>query len=196
MFKRYLLVNLQATKDLTDLDLVDLSKNGDQSAFMEIVKRHKAKVASTIYGMVGRCDEADDIGQEVFIRFYKSLNNFRGESALGTYLTRIAINLSLNEIARRKRKRFFSFDKMLEEGSDLGYTDKTGTLNENKEIIEKAVQKMDAKYRAVLVLRLIDGYSTEETAKILNIPLGTVLSRLARAQSKLKEFLQPYFSEL
>jgi RNA polymerase sigma-70 factor (ECF subfamily) len=163
---------------------------------MEIVKRHKAKVASTIYGMVGRCDEADDIGQEVFIRFYKSLNNFRGESALGTYLTRIAINLSLNEIARRKRKRFFSFDKMLEEGSDLGYTDKTGTLNENKEIIEKAVQKMDAKYRAVLVLRLIDGYSTEETAKILNIPLGTVLSRLARAQSKLKEFLQPYFSEL
>ncbi|MDR3626540.1 MAG: RNA polymerase sigma factor [Ignavibacteriaceae bacterium] len=196
MFKRYLLVNWQATKDLTDLDLVELSKNGNQSAFMEIVKRHKSKVASTIYGMVGKCDEADDIGQEVFIRFYKSINNFRGESALGTYLTRIAINLSLNEIARQKRKRFFSFDKMLEDGSDLGYTDKTNTLNENKEIIEKAVQKMDAKYRAVLVLRLIDGYSTEETAKILNIPLGTVLSRLARAQSKLKEYLQPYFSEL
>jgi RNA polymerase sigma-70 factor, ECF subfamily len=190
------LVNWPESKDLTDADLVELAKNGDQSAFMEIVKRNKSKVAATIYGMIGKCDEADDIGQEVFIRFYKSIDSFRGESALSTYLTRIAINLSLNEITRRKRKRFFSFDKMMEEGSDIGYIEDSGKLKENKEILEKALQKLEAKYRSVLVLRLIDGYTTEETAKILNIPLGTVLSRLARAQSKLKEYLQPYISLL
>ena len=188
------MVNWQETKDLTEADLVELAKNGDQSAFMEIVKCNKSKVAATIYGMIGKCDEADDIGQEVFIRFYKSINSFRGESALGTYLTRIAINLSLNELARRKRKRFFSFDKMMEEGSDIGYTEDSGKLKENKEILEKAIQKLETKYRSVLVLRLIDGYSTEETAKILDVPLGTVLSRLARAQLKLKEYLQPYIS--
>jgi RNA polymerase sigma-70 factor (ECF subfamily) len=190
------LVNPQETKELSDIDLVQLSKNGDQTAFMKIVKRHKSKVAATIFGMLGKCDEADDIGQEVFIRFYKSINNFKGESALSTYLIRIAINLSLNEIQRRKRKRFFSFDKILEEGSDIGYIERTGEQKEIKEILDRALQKLNAKYRSVLVLRLIDGYSTEETSKILNIPLGTVLSRLTRAQSKLKEILQPYISYL
>lgn len=183
-------------KGLTDFDLVDVAIKGDQSAFSEIVSRHKTKIASTIYGMIGKCDEADDIGQEVFIRFYKNIKSFRGDSALGTYLTRIAINLSLNEIKKRKIKRFFSFDEITESGKDIGNTDDTIEKNENREIVQAAIQKLDAKYRSVIVLRLIDGYTTEETAKILDVPLGTVLSRLARAQAKLKENLQPFIIEL
>jgi RNA polymerase sigma-70 factor, ECF subfamily len=185
---------LGETDKLTDFDLVEMARKGDQSAFNEIVKRHKSKIAATVYGMLGRCDEADDVGQEVFIRFFKSLNNFRGEAALSTYLTRIAMNLSLNEINRRKIRRFLSFDSILESRSDI--EDKGGKFNENSEIINNALVKLDIKYRSVLVLRLIDGYSTEETSQILGIPVGTVLSRLARAQGKLKDYLNKQKIEL
>lgn len=181
---------------LDESELIERCRNGEQQAFSEIIRRYKGKIASTIFGMLGRCDEADDIGQEVFIRFYKSINNFRGESALGTYLTRIAINLSLNEIKRRKLRSFLSFEKLIEEGKDIMDIDAKSNLDENKEIIQKAIHKLSAKYRSVLVLRLIDDYSTEETAKILNLPVGTVLSRLARAQIKLREYLKPYLSEI
>ncbi|MDP4174608.1 MAG: sigma-70 family RNA polymerase sigma factor [Bacteroidota bacterium] len=181
---------------MDESELIERCRNGEQQAFSEIIRRYKGKIASTIFGMLGRCDEADDIGQEVFIRFYKSVNNFRGESALGTYLTRIAINLSLNEIKRRKLRSFLSFEKLIEEGKDIMDIDAKSSLDENKEIIQKAIQKLSSKYRSVLVLRLIDDYSTEETAKILNLPVGTVLSRLARAQIKLREYLKPYLSEI
>jgi len=184
------------TDKLTDFDLVEMARKGDRSAFNEIVKRHKSKIAATIYGMLGRCDEADDVGQEVFIRFFKSLNNFRGEAALSTYLTRIAMNLSLNEINRRKIRRFLSFDTILESSSDIEDKSGSGKFNENSEIINNALLKLDYKYRSVLVLRLVDGYSTEETSQILGIPVGTVLSRLARAQSKLKDYLKKQKIEL
>jgi RNA polymerase sigma-70 factor, ECF subfamily len=190
------LINSSAVKIVTDFDLIKSVQNGDQSAFSEIVRRHKSKIAATIYGMLGKCDEADDIGQEVFIRFFKSMNNFRGDSALGTYLTRIAINLSLNEIKRRSRRRFLTFDKMLSDGKDIPAPIPFDSSNENSEIIQKAMESLNLKYRLVVVLRLVDGYTTEETAEILGVPLGTVLSRLARAQMKLKKYLEPYMSEL
>jgi RNA polymerase sigma-70 factor, ECF subfamily len=186
------LTNRHAQEERTDFELVELSRQGDQSAFAEIVRRNKSKVAATIHGMIGKGDAAEDIGQEVFIRFYHSLANFRGDAAVSTYLIRIAINLSLNEINRIKRKNLFSFDKILEDGSDIADKKDQVSLIENNELVQRSIQKLDIKYRAVLVLRLIDGYSTEETAKILNIPLGTVLSRLTRAQIKLKKYLQPY----
>ena len=187
---------MSETERLTDIDLVELARKGDQSAFSEIVKRHKSKIAATIYGMIGKCDEADDIGQEVFIRFYNTINNFRGDSALSTYLIRIAMNLTLNEINRKKIRRFLSFDSLLDSQLDIKDERRNESYDETKEIIDKALQKLNYKYRSVIVLRLIDGYSTEETSQILSIPVGTVLSRLARAQSKLKEYLKPYKLEL
>lgn len=181
---------------LTDLELIEKTKDGDQSAFAEIVRRYKSCIAVTINGMIGKCDDADDIGQEVFIRFYKAIGSFRGESALGTYLTRIAINLSLNEIKRRKLRKLLSFERMQEEGTDIMDTANKNDFNNTKEIIQNAIQKLHEKYRSVLVLRLIDEYSTDQTAQILNLPIGTVLSRLARAQMKLKDYLKPYIAEL
>ncbi len=140
--------------------------------------------------MIGNCSEAEDIGQEVFIRFYKAINNFRGDSSVGTYLTRIAINLSINEIKRRKRKNLF-FKPNNEQILDIVDTESKSDYDDSREMVQKAIQKLEPKFRSVIVLRLIDGYSTDETAKTLNIPLGTVLSRLSRGQQKLKELLSP-----
>jgi len=181
-----------AANVLTDNELINQAKEGNDRAFQSLVVRYQQKVAATVIGMLGNTIEADDVGQEVFIRFYKSLAKFRGDSSLGTYLTRIAINLSLNEIKRRKRKRMFSFfSTQDEEVRELQIPD-TGITQEQREtqqMVHKAIQLLDPKFRSIILLRLIEGYSTKETADILELPAGTVLSRLSRAQKKLKEIL-------
>ena len=152
-------------------------------------------MAATVIGMLGNCPEAEDIGQETFLRFYKSLDKFRGESSLGTYLTRIAINLSLNEIKRRQRRRKIFFSNSDDTTENIPDTNSTEDQKEVKEIVQMGLQKLETKFRVITVLRLINGYSTQETAKILNLPIGTVLSRLARAQIKLREALTPLTGE-
>ena len=176
---------------MEDAQILENIKSGNTNTYKQLIIRYESLVASTIIGMIGDCSEADDIGQEVFIRFYKAINNFRGESTIGTYLTRIAINLSINELKRRKRKNLL-FKSSNED--TLEFTDnvsKSG-YDDSVELVQKAIHKLEPKFRTVIVLRLIDGYSTDETAKILNIPLGTVLSRLSRGQQKLKELLSPF----
>lgn len=179
-------------ENLTDQKLIIAARKGDNEAFKELVRRYESRVAATVVGMLGRCPEAEDVGQETFIRFYRALGKFRGESSVGTYLTRIAINLSLNELKRRRRRSVLFFQKSLEEVHDIPDTKANSELNEDKEIVQQAIGKLEGKFRSVVVLRFIDGYSTEETAQILNVPVGTVLSRLSRAQKKLKELLTPF----
>ncbi|MBN2709285.1 MAG: RNA polymerase sigma factor [Calditrichaceae bacterium] len=162
--------------------------NGDRNAFGKIVREYEPVVAATVYGMVGRCPEAEDIGQEVFIRFYNALGQFRGDSTIKTYLTRIAINLSLNELNRRKRRKQLFETSVSEKINDIKEPEET-SWKEDKEIINKAMEMLDEKYKSVLILRLINGYSTREAAQILKLPEGTVLSRLSRAQEKLKSML-------
>ena len=180
---------------LTDQELVNRAREGDHEAFRDLIGRYESLVAGTVIGMLGQCAEADDVGQETFIRLYRSLKNFRGESKLGTYLTRIAINLSLNELKRRKRRSNLFFRKPVEEIHHIADRHADAGIDEDKEVVHRAIGQLEAGFRSVVVLRLIDGYSTEETARILKIPVGTVLSRLSRAQKKLKEVLEPYYGE-
>jgi RNA polymerase sigma-70 factor (ECF subfamily) len=170
-----------------DINLVRAVRSGDQLAFRDIVEKYRQTVATTVIGMLGNKADADDIGQEVFIRFYHSIDQYKGEASLATYLTRIGINLSLNEIKKRKRKSWTSFEDnpSFDQTSEDEYSS-----NEYKEIVHKGLTTLEPEFRSVLVLRLIQGYSTKEVAKILEIPLGTVLSRLARAQDKLKNAVE------
>ena len=152
-------------------------------------------MASVITAMLGPGDEAEDVGQETFIRFYRSLDRFRGEAALGTYLTRIAINLSRNALkqGRRHTARFKSRDDpglLVREPFDGAETAVAPSADlerrERERRVRRAIDRLDGKHRAVVVLRMIEGYSTRETAAILEIPEGTVLSRLSRAMRKLE----------
>ncbi len=177
-------------KHTGDLELVERARQGDQRAFAGIVEKYEQRVANVVKGMMGEVPEADDVGQEVFIRFYHSLGKYRGDAALGTYLTRIAINLSLNELKKRKRVVGLFTEKQEEAGyADLSDEERETEKRDTKEMVEAALQKLEEGFRAVVVLRLIEGYSTKETAAILDLPVGTVLSRLSRAQKQLKEIL-------
>ena len=162
--------------------------------------RYESRVAATIIGMLGQCGEAEDVGQETFMRFYKSLTRFKGESSVGTYLIRIAINLSINELKRRQRRnRLFHTStgpgiEMESFPSGPSAANPSPEQEERKILVRQALQKLEPRFRVVIVLRLIDGYSTREAAQILKLPTGTVLSRLARAQKKLKKILGPALS--
>jgi len=181
-----------------DTELLARARKGDQTAFRELVDRYESIVAATVIGMLGRGPDAEEVGQETFIRFYRSLSRFRGDAKITTYLTRIAINLSLDTLRRRKRdeSRFLSWnekdtlpDELVVQG------DQELDARERKEYVQRAIQSLDPKHRAVVVMRMINGYSTKETAALLGIPTGTVLSRLSRAQDKLKQLLAPYLEE-
>ncbi len=184
-----------------DRSLVALARTGDQQAFRTLVERYEGAVAATVIGMMGPGADADDVGQEVFVRFYRSLARFRGDATLKTYLTRIAINLSLNALKRRRRllDRFINRDRSADEAplpepamsGDLAMAsdDLTGAVQE-------AIRSLGAEHRAVVVLRMIEGYSTRETAELLRVPQGTVMSRLSRAMRTLEPMLRPWAEHL
>lgn len=156
-------------------------------------------MAATVIGMLGSGDEADDVGQETFIRLHGALHDFRGDSSLRTYLTRIATNLSLNALRGRKRRwsRFVSRDEGdagAHEADEAGAGDLRADVEaeQRAEQVREAVRRLNPKHRAVVVLRMMEGYSTREAAEILGIAEGTVMSRLHRAMGVLEEDLSPW----
>lgn len=173
----------------SDQVLIDRARAGDDHAFRDLVERYEPRVAATVVGMLGWGDEAEDVGQETFIRLYRALDRFRGDSSLGTYLTRIAINLSLTALKKRKRRlsRFVRQDETERDLPEASW-DPRGELDRKADVerVRAAVERLAPNHRAVVVLRMIDGYSTRETAEILSIPAGTVMSRLARAMERLE----------
>ncbi|HET6340571.1 MAG TPA: RNA polymerase sigma factor [Gemmatimonadota bacterium] len=177
---------------VSDRELLDRARHGEERAFRLLVERYESRVASVVIAMLGPGDDAEDVGQETFIRFFRSIDRFRGEASLGTYLTRIAINLSRNALRRGRRQveRFESRDDPELLGSEIEAEDEV----EGRELrrrVRRAVDRLDGKHRAVVVLRMMEGYSTREAAAILEIPEGTVLSRLSRAMKKLEVDLGP-----
>ena len=96
----------------------------------------------------------------------------------------------------RRQKKLSLFSKPAKNDFDIFDNSSEIYFDDKKEIVQKAIQKLEPKFRAVIILRLMDGYSTAETARILKVPVGTILSRLARAQKKLKAILTPYWREL
>ena len=185
----------------TDAELIANARAGNDRAFAVLVDRYERAVAATVIGMLGPGDDADDVGQETFIRFHRALGSFRGESSLKTYLVHIAMNLSLNALKRRRRSvlRFVSRESESDDGDPLVELPEPrvgpeGDLDtkELQLLVRAAVRRLGERHRAVVVLRLFHDYSTKETAEILGVPEGTVLSRLSRAMKELESQLRPY----
>jgi RNA polymerase sigma-70 factor, ECF subfamily len=176
--------------DAAEMEILSRAKSGEEAAFRMIIEKYEQRIAATVTGILGFSPDVEDIGQETFVQFYRSMDRFRGDSGIGTYLTRIAINLSLNELQRRKRMDRFRTAGLAQDAfGDRPPRDKDRAM-EIRTAVRQGLQRLEPKFRTVIVLRLVAGYSTKETAAILKLPQGTVLSRLARGQARLKAILE------
>ena len=185
---------------LTDHSLVERCRGNDDAAFSEVVARYKTKIYNYLYRMTGSAEDAEDLTQEVFVRMYTSIDSFRGQSSLNTWLFRIAGNLCIDRFRRTKnRPAAYSLDapvgdaEMAPEIPDTTY--EPHRLLENVEMAEQiqtALSKLPDKLRATLLLHDIEGLPYEEIAQIAGCPLGTVKSRLFNARMQLRQHLAGY----
>lgn len=182
-----------------DRILLEKAKSGDINAFEKLVEAYQKKIYNICLRMIGNADDAYDLAQEVLIRIYKSINGFKEQSSLSTWVYRITTNVCLDEIRKRKLKRTVSLDQDIrlddseikrEIVSDDPPPDELAEKKEIKKTVASAINMLNEEHRTVIVLRDIQGFSYEEIAKITNCPEGTVKSRINRARQALKIILE------
>jgi len=188
---------------LSDFQLVQNAREGDQDSFEELVRRYQQKVYTIAYGICHNSDDALDICQEVFIKIHRKLNDFRGASSFYTWVYRITANVSIDFQRRKKKVASVEFDeKILEEPLQQARNAEDKKFDprrilDGKEIrqaILKAIEMLPEDQRATLVLRELENLSYKEIARAMNCSLGTVMSRLHYGRKKLKEILSPLVS--
>ena len=177
-----------------DAPLIAATLAGDTAAFGRLVGLYQDRLYNSLLRVVGSADDAGDIVQDAFVQAYVKLDTFRGSSAFYTWLYRIAFNLAMSH-ARRERK-VVSLDGMKASwGSEPLDGQPTPEMNierrEQVEMVHAALAELSVEYRTILVLREIDGCRYDEIAEILEMPVGTVRSRLFRARLALRDQLAP-----
>ncbi len=187
----------------TDSELVTAAKAGDSDAFGQLVLRHEANVYGLCLKMLRNPEDAEDCLQEVFVKAYKALPNFREEARFSTWVYRIATNAALMRI-RKKKLDTVSLDQPLELGEtrvprDVAdwTTDPSSRLmnDELSTILTQHINELPPNNRIVFVLRDVHGLSTEEAAGVLGLTVPAVKSRLHRARLFLRERLSEYYSK-
>ncbi|HUU92534.1 MAG TPA: sigma-70 family RNA polymerase sigma factor [Phycisphaerae bacterium] len=184
---------------LTDPELIGQVLAGDSAAFGEIVERHEDRLYNTIYRLVGSAEDARDLLQDTFVKAYEKLEAFRGGSSLYTWLFRIAVNTSLSHRRRRKWVQMSApagDDDDPNPGNavaDTAVADPADPLMaaETETLVQEAINSLDDEHRTVVVLRDIQHCDYQQIAEILEVPPGTVKSRLHRARMMLKDRLEP-----
>jgi len=183
-----------------DQQLVERAQRGDKQAFELLVMKYQRKLARVIARLVRNAADLDEVTQEAFIKAYRSLPSFRGESAFYTWLYRIAINCAKNYLVARKRQLpavsdFDNNDPEAADASELVADSNTPeTELENRQIVEsvnRTLEELPAEIAMAITLREIEGLSYEEIAAIMNCPIGTVRSRIFRGREAIAEQLRP-----
>lgn len=187
---------------LTDHELVDATRNGDESAFAEIMQRYRNPLTNYLYRFLNDYEEAVDLAQETFVRVYFALDRYHTQYAFSTYIYRIATNLAISEIRRRKRRKLLSLTGLFqgEDDQEIEFQPTDGKMLADEEMVEdersrtiaKAIAALPEKYRVPVILRDVEGKSYDEVAQIMELGLGTTKSRISRGRALLKEKLQNY----
>ncbi|MGA0019765.1 MAG: RNA polymerase sigma factor RpoE [Steroidobacteraceae bacterium] len=189
------------TSEQSDLALVQLAQRGDPGAFDALVRRYQHKVVKLVLRYVRDPAEAEDIAQEAFIKAYRALPRFRGDSAFYTWLYRIAINTAKNVLAARGRSPVsYDIDKASDEASSMeSYMKDTATpealamTDEIRSTVNQAIDQLPEDLRTAIVLRELEGLSYDEIAQAMSCPVGTVRSRIFRAREAIDARLREVF---
>jgi RNA polymerase sigma-70 factor, ECF subfamily len=185
-----------------DREAVTKCQNGDVRSFEFLVEKYQKRMLNTAYRMIGDYQEACEVTQEAFLSAYRAIRKFRGEAAFSTWMTGIVLNQArtrLKQLRTRARYEGSSLDDPVEtrEGSlpreaaaEDCPADEEAEKKETALMVQECIDGLDPEFREVVVLREIQGYSYEEIRTILNLPDGTVKSRLFRAREILRETLK------
>jgi RNA polymerase sigma-70 factor (ECF subfamily) len=188
---------------LNDHDLVRACRAGDAEAFGTLVRRHQDRLYPAILRLLGLEEDARDVLQDAFVRAYVKLDQFQGTSSFYTWIYRIAINLAVSR-QRRRRPRLIDFrDRRRHDDSPTNPADASREADpsvaydrvEREQQIREALAALSPEHRAVVVLKDLEDHRYEEIAEILNIPVGTVRSRLHRARCELRQLLCGLFAD-
>ncbi len=187
--------------------LIERIKNGDNSAYEDIVSRYWDRIFARVFNLLKNQQDAEEVTQDAFIRAHRGLENFRGDASFSTWLYQIATNLAHNRYwywFRRKRGSSVSLDQQISSEGDLTLQDvmpceqenpsEAAVTNEFVDRVSECMTDLGDKHREVLVLRNVKNLSYEAIAKELNISVGTVKSRIARARENLRQLMGSDFS--
>jgi RNA polymerase sigma-70 factor (ECF subfamily) len=204
-----------ATVSRHAIDLFTKAQAGDRGAYGQIVSAYQDRLYNAVVRLVGDREEAAEITQEAFTRGLEKVGTFRGDSSPYTWLFRIAVNLAISQLRKVQRQRTFSLDQSSYAGNGAADEDsqasslidrvaqskeanpaqRTQDKERDSEVLA-ALGRLDAEYRAVLVMRDIDGFDYQQMADMLGLPLGTLKSRLFRARLALRDELKGYFRKV
>ncbi len=181
-----------------DLSLVAACRAGQTEAFGVLVRRYQDRLFPTIARLVGSAEDAQDVLQDAFVRGFEKLDQFHAESSFYTWIYRIAINLALSGHRKNRIRRFSPLSqsgknqRVVDPPDQSPESDPSFALErlERESIVEAALKELGPEHRAVVILKDFDGRRYEEISALLNIPVGTVRSRLHRARSELRLRLQ------
>jgi RNA polymerase sigma-70 factor (ECF subfamily) len=187
----------------TDHALLEATRIGDEDAFAELVGRYRNQITSYIYRMTNDYDGAVDLAQETFVRVYRAAERYQTTYAFSTYIYRIATNLAISELRKRKRRKLVSLTGFFQtkdgaEPQEFNPADSKPLPDtelvdaERRHAVQRAISTLPEKYRAPLILRDVDGKSYEEISRILETSEGTVKSRISRARGFLREKMRAY----
>lgn len=187
---------------LSDHALIEATRGGDETAFGLIMTRYRGPITNYLYRFLNDYEEAVDLAQETFVRVYFALDRYHTNFAFSTYIYRIATNLAISEIRRRKRRRLLSLTGLFqgEDGGEVEFQppdkrvlpDTELVDDERNKVIARAIAALPEKYRVPVILRDIEGKTYEEIAEIMELGLGTTKSRISRGRGLLKDKLQHY----
>jgi RNA polymerase sigma-70 factor (ECF subfamily) len=177
-----------ATED--DRALVRAALDGHREAFDELVRRHQRHVYQLCYRFAGNHEDASDFAQDVFIRAYKGLRSFKGQSAFSTWLYRIGVNVCLNQVASRNARRTFGFAHVDRIEAPAERADTVLLRDERATHVRAAIARLPKKQRAALILRIYHELPHDQIAEILGSSVGAVKANFFHALANLKNLLQ------
>src|SRR6266478_3537256 len=180
-----------------DPALVRAAQSGDMAAFEELVARHRDKIYARALSMMRNEEDAIDLSQEAWVKAWQRLRQFQGEASFGTWMTRIVINLCLDQLRKQKRQRTESIEEMSEESGGVERHMPVVTINptaglerqELRQRIDRALNQLSYEHRTVLVLHEFEEMEYKQIAKTMECSIGTVMSRLFYARRKLAALL-------
>ena len=182
---------------MEEKELISKAKRGDQDAFGQLVLAHQNKVYSLCVHLLGSREEAEDMAQEAFLRAWRSLDSFLGESSFSTWMHRLTTNLCLDHLRKQTRRQNISVAASLDD-EEAAIPEPAGQTGDPHEALErgerrralaKGLRELPEHYRRPLVMREVGGMSYQEIAAALELDLGTVKSRIARAREALRKIL-------